>query len=273
MALPISSIVNVNIAVSPAYQTQDGFGNLLILTDGSGNIGEPIDQITRYKSYATILEVGTDWATTSEVYKMANTFFSQSPSPVKCSVGLRLPLGVEALVKGDNVEESLTPVYTITDGSFSITMSGETKEITGLDFLSASATVEADIATVVQAGLQAASLDSGDPWFQATCSWTGTNFEIRNGLTGALSTISFASEATVGTYIGDYLYIAYGRAQKGNGVDAETVQQSLINISQKNNSYYGIALSKDLREFTDVNGEVAVIGAAAFAESNDKLFF
>ncbi len=271
MALPISSVVNVNIAVSPAFKTEDGFGNMLILTAGVGMIGEPMDQVTRYKEYASILEVGADWATSSEVYKMAGTFFSQAPSPTKCSVGLIFLNELEPILKGNLIEESITSVYSMVDGSFSITIGETTQEITLLDFAGASASTEDDIAAVIQAGLQAASSGS-DEFFQATCVWNTDHFEIRGGFKGANETIDYVTEAVSGTYIGTLLNIEYGSSALANGTSAETVTAALNAISQKNNAYYGIALEKSMREKTLVNSEVAVTAAASFAEANSKMF-
>lgn len=273
MAIPISSVVNVNIAVSPAFQTVDGFGNMLILTEASGAIGTPLDQVTRYKEYADILEVGADWLTTSEVYKMANTFFSQNPKPTKCSVGIVFENALSAILKGDVIEGSLSDIYSLTDGSFNITIDGDSKDIIDLDFLAGAATDEDDIAAIIQTGLQDASDGAGlDGFFSATCSWVTDHFQIQSGTSGIDSTIDFVETAATGTFIGEDLNLEYGSATFASGNEAETITAALNAISQKDNAYFGIALDKKWREKVEFNGEIAVDNAASYAEANDKMF-
>lgn len=80
--LPVSNIVNVDVIMSPTAATGRNFGALLILGPS-----EVIPVTERIRLYSAVEDIGTDFGVTSEEYKAATVFFSQSPAPTQVYVG------------------------------------------------------------------------------------------------------------------------------------------------------------------------------------------
>ena len=76
MAIGIDFFSDVSISVSPSGVPLGDFGTLAFLTTETG-----ITRSTRAKSYGKISEVVGDWAVTTDVYKAALAFYSQTPTP------------------------------------------------------------------------------------------------------------------------------------------------------------------------------------------------
>lgn len=80
--LSVSSIVNVDVQMSPVAAQERNFGSLLILGDSS-----VIDVTERLRLYTGIDAIATDFGTSSPEYLAASLYFSQSPQPELCYVG------------------------------------------------------------------------------------------------------------------------------------------------------------------------------------------
>lgn len=80
--LPVSNVVNVDVIMSPTAATGRNFGALLILGPS-----EVIPITERIRLYSGAEDIGTDFGVTSEEYKAATVFFSQSPAPTQVYVG------------------------------------------------------------------------------------------------------------------------------------------------------------------------------------------
>ncbi|WP_431296492.1 DUF3383 family protein [Rahnella sp. PAMC 25559] len=80
--LPVSNVVNVDVIMSPTAATGRNFGALLILGPS-----EVIPIAERIRLYSGAEDIGTDFGVTSEEYKAATVFFSQSPAPTQVYVG------------------------------------------------------------------------------------------------------------------------------------------------------------------------------------------
>lgn len=80
--LPVSNVVNVDVIMSPTAATGRNFGALLILGPS-----EVIPITERIRLYSAAEDIGTDFGVTSEEYKAATVFFSQSPAPTQVYVG------------------------------------------------------------------------------------------------------------------------------------------------------------------------------------------
>lgn len=79
MSLPISSIVNVSVSIAPTVPPKQGFGTAAVVTDEDVIAGGL--QPNRIQFYGSIQEVAIDYATTTETYKVAQSYFGQNPSP------------------------------------------------------------------------------------------------------------------------------------------------------------------------------------------------
>lgn len=80
--LPVSNVVNVDVIMSPTAATGRNFGALLILGPS-----EVIPITERIRLYSGAEDIGADFGVTSEEYKAATVFFSQSPAPTQVYVG------------------------------------------------------------------------------------------------------------------------------------------------------------------------------------------
>jgi hypothetical protein len=89
--IPVSTIVNVTITTTPVAPTRAGFGTLLVVTTSAEAAAAttPLTPTEGVRFYASIDEVAVDFISTTEVYKMANAYFSQSPRPTQIAVGAR----------------------------------------------------------------------------------------------------------------------------------------------------------------------------------------
>lgn len=77
MTIPVSSVVNVSIAIGAPFPARAGFGTLNIVTAETGVIGIA----ERIRSYQNLDGVTADWPANSEVVAAATAYFSQQPKP------------------------------------------------------------------------------------------------------------------------------------------------------------------------------------------------
>lgn len=80
--LPVSSVVNVDVIMSPVAATGRNFGALLIL--GTSTV---IPVTERIRQYSAIEDIGDDFGVDSPEYEAATIFFSQSPKPTLVYIG------------------------------------------------------------------------------------------------------------------------------------------------------------------------------------------
>lgn len=263
MSIPRSTVVAVSIALGATFPAQAGFGTLNCVTAETGVIGFA----ERYRIYNNAEGVAADWPGSSEVVALANAYFSQQPKPTQFVVSLRAENAVAAELRGGSVTE-LTDFTSISDGSFAITIDGDSQDIAALDF-SADTTLS-EVAATIEAGLQ--SVATGG-YVGATCTYDGSRFFINSGTTGATSTISFLTSTGAGTDISSLLQMRQGEGTKQDGIDAETITEALNAIEQKNNAWYGLIFTKEVRDDAIINGEDAVEAAASWVQARVKVFF
>lgn len=264
MTIPVSSIVSVSIAIGATFPSRKGFGILNCVTAETGVIGFA----ERIRSYSSAEGVAADWAGT-EVEKVANAYFSQQPKPTEFKVSVRADSAVAAELRGGAVTD-LSLFTGITDGSFNISIDGGNEDITALDF--SSETDLDGVASVIQTALQAVATGG---YTAATCTHDGTRFFIRSGTTGSSSTISFLNPVSpvTGTDVSSILQIQQGEGTKQDGIDPENITDALTAIEQKDNDWYGLVFTKEVRDNISINGEPAVTAAAAWVQARVKVFF
>lgn len=269
MSIPVSSVVNVSIAVGAVFPARAGFGTLNIVTAETGVIGIA----ERIRSYSNLDGVAADWPADSEVVAAATAYFSQQPKPTSLRVSTRYPTAQAAQVRGGSVVDDATNLgifNAITDGEFNITINGAAAEdISAMNF-SGAADMDA-VAVIIEDALQ---LIATGGFTAATCVYDGSRFLINSGTTGITSTISFLSavDPAVGTDISSLLQMLQGEGTKTDGVDAETITASLNAIQNINTDWYGLMFTKEIRDGVQINGEDAVVAAAAWCEARVKVF-
>lgn len=270
MAIPVSSVVNVGIAIGAPFPARAGFGTLNIVTAETGVIGIA----ERIRSYSNLDGVTADWPANSEVVAAATAYLSQQPKPTALKVSTRYPTAQAAQLRGGSVVAvDLASLIAIGDGSFGVTVDGDNHNITGLDFTSG---VDGDqIATTIQTALQAVA--SGG-YTAATCVYEGDEtsgrFFISSGTTGTTSSIGFLRtvDPLVGTDVSSLLQMKQGEGTKTNGIDAETITASLNAIQEIDTDWYGLIFTKEVRDGMRINGEDAVEAAADWCEARVKVF-
>lgn len=265
MTIPVSTVVNVSIAVGATFPERAGFGTLNIVTAETGVIGIA----ERIRSYNNLDGVTADWPANSEVVAAATAYFAQQPKPTSLKVSTRHPSAQAAQLRGGSVvEEDLLSFTSISDGSFALSIDGSSEDIASLDFSSDTTMVE--IAATIQTAVQA--IGSGG-FTAATVTHDGTRFYINSGTTGISSSISFLTAATSGTDISSLLQMRQGEGTKTSGIDAETITASLNAIQNLDTDWYGLLFTKEVRDLVQINGEEAVEAASDWCEARVKVFF
>ncbi len=264
MTIPVSSVVNVSIALGAPFPARAGFGTLNIVTAETGVIGIA----ERIRFYQNLDGVTADWPADSEVVAAATAYFAQQPKPTSLKVSTRYPTAQAAQLRGGSVTDP-TELLSVSNGSFTISIDGASEDITGLDFTDGETTLD-DIAASIQTALQAA----GSSFANATCTHDGSRFYINSGSTGASSTVSFLTpvDPASGTDISSLLQMRQGEATKSDGIDAETITDSLNAIQNKDPEWYGLVFTKEVRDGIQINGEDAVQAAADWCEARVKVF-
>lgn len=268
MTIPVSSVVNVSIAIGAPFPARAGFGTLNIVTAETGVIGIA----ERIRSYQNLDGVTADWPANSEVVAAATAYFSQQPKPTSLKVSTRYPTAQAAQLRGGAVPDNaanLALFNAITDGSFTISIDGSSQDITGLNF--SADTDLSEVADAIQTALQAIATGG---FTAATCTHDGTRFFINSGSTGTSSTVSFltAVDPATGTDISSLLQMRQGEGTKTDGIDAETITASLNAIQNKDTDWYGLLFTKEVRDGIQINGEDAVEAAADWCEARVKVF-
>ncbi len=273
MSIPVSTVVDVNISIGAPFPSRRGFGILNIVTNEEGFINLP----ERIRSYSDINEVAGDWPTSSEAYKSANTFFSQRPRPTELKISVRYENGASGTNRGGVLGDELPTFQAITDGTFNITIDGDSQDIgdgtTSLDF--SGATSLDDVASIIQSALQAVGTGG---YTTATCTFgTGTDnkFLITSGTNGASSTVDFLEsvDPSSGTDISDLLRMTQEEdAVLSVGLESETITDSLQAIEDQDADWYMLTFTKEVRDSSLVNGSPGVEDAADWVEARVKVF-
>lgn len=263
--IPINSIVTVNMAVAPTFPARAGFGTLLCVTKETG----VLTLANRVREYAGVDGVSGDWGADSEVTKLANSYFSQSPKPTSFMVGIRFEEDQKAMLRGGVVADSeLATFQAITDGTLKVSIDGVESDLTALNFSATSSMV--DVATVIQTTLQAVATGG---FTLATCVYDTNKFIIKSGTVGISSLISYGAEVGSGTDISSLTQLQQGQATKTNGIAGEKVSESLTALEEVNSTWYGFAYTKEVRDGVVINTESAVDGSALWAEARTKVYF
>lgn len=265
MSIPVTHVVNVAIAVGATFPQRKGFGTLNLVTNELGVIGVA----ERIRKYSNLDGVSADWAANSEVVKAATAYFSQQPKPTSFKVSVRFETDQPAQLRGGSVT-AVSSFTSISDGSFTISLDGDSQDITGLNFSDGETTLN-DIAATIQAALRAIGTGA---YTNATCLHDGSRFYISTGTVGSSSTISFltAVSPASGTDISSILQMQQGEGTKTDGIAAETITASLNAIQNIDTDWYGLAFTKEIRDGAVVNSENAVVAAADWCEARVKVF-
>lgn len=181
MALPVSRLVVVDVALGPIPAAARTFGDLLIV--GDSNI---ISGLERIRDYSDLAGVGADFSSNSPEFLAAQVYFGQKPAPLSLSIGRWLRVATAAMLQGAilTIQQQLLSLFTsITNGGMNVTIDGVVKTLTALNF-SAQTNLNG-VASVITTALAGSG----------TCIWNGSEFVITSATSGvgidASGTITF----------------------------------------------------------------------------------
>lgn len=169
--LSVSSIVNVSVTLTPAGAQGLSFGTLMIA--GDSNV---INGLQRFRSYTSLASVASDFGLSAPEYLAADLFFEQVPAPTTLMIGRWLASNTAAQNVGAVLsasQQALANWTSIGSGGFDINIDGSAVNLSGLNFTAV--TNLNGVASVITAALSGGQ----------TCVWTGSNFVITSGTTGA----------------------------------------------------------------------------------------
>ena len=216
--LAVDDVVSVSVVLTPTPAQFRNFGNLLIA--GASDV---IDSSERIRQYASIQDVAADFGTLAPEYLGALAYFSQSPKPQYVYIGRWIKTATKGLLHGglfNTAQQAalITQLQGITNGTFSVTIDGTVRNITGLDFHLI--TNLNGVATIINTAMNALVAGS-------TCKWMPDSiprFNLTSGSIGAASTISYATTQGTGTDVSATLKLTAvtGAAAPISGSNVET---------------------------------------------------
>jgi len=216
----------------------------------------------RVKTYLTADSFNKITTAGSSVYWAGQAFFSKTKRPRQIAVGKIFTTNQSAYLLSGGID-SISSLASISDGAFNITIDGTVKNITDIDFTSA--TDLEGVATAVDTGLTNASAG-------ATCEVYNGNLIIKTTTTGTEATISFANSPEAGSGITDVSALLGLTEAKGasyaDGYNAGTIAEELQAIADAGTRaglfFYGWALDSEYRDTEDQQTAAQWINARSF---------
>jgi hypothetical protein len=230
--LSVSDIVNVTVTLTPVAAPTRNFGALLIIGSTTG----VIDTNERLRVYTTIGQVATDFGTTAQEYLAASLFFSQNPQPAILYIGRWAEAATRGRLRGATLttaQQALTNFTAVTNGGVNIVVDGVAKNLTGLNF--SSATNLNSVASTVQTALGGG----------ITCVWDATygRFVVTSATTGTSSTVAYAT-AGAGTDVSGLLGLTSAAgAVSVAGIAAETPLAAVTALANASTDWYGCMIA------------------------------
>jgi hypothetical protein len=251
--LSVSGVVNVDVNISPIAAGYRNFGVALVLGDT-----DQIDVGERVRFYRTLDQVAEEFGTDTPEYEASVLYFSQLPRPNQIYIGRWARTASKAVLHGgvlDPVDLDMVSWQAITNGSFSITVGGVVKAVTGLDF--SAATNLNQVASIMQAGTTGIEVY----WDE-----TYERFDIKSVATGTSAVLTYGSAQGTGTDISSKakLRINEGNAPV-NGIAAETALAAAQNCSDMSSEWYAVAFASSVMP-TDNN----LVDVSAYIEGSDR---
>lgn len=257
--LPISNIINVSISETPQGITTRNVNSLgLFTTEQPNTIGQ-------YGVYVSANQVAIDYGTNSVTAAMASNIFAQNPNILSGDGRLVImPLGydsaggaatsaTEGHLTTADLSATLASILLVTNGRITFTVDGVAYPIANLNFTAA--TSWADIASILQDNLVAATITAISNGFMVTSKKVGTS-----------STVAISANAGTGTDLNGSGYFKGSSASTAAGVNAigETLEQA-ITRTQELVSYTGVITNLAMQD-------TLVESTAAFIQAQDFIW-
>ncbi|MEQ1964651.1 DUF3383 domain-containing protein [Xenorhabdus khoisanae] len=235
--LPISSIVNVKINMTPRAASSRNFGSLLIV--GDSNV---INTHERLRYYTDIEGVGADFGMDTPEYQAAALYYSQSPQPVDLYIGRWAKEQVFSALRGavlTKSEQAMSRFTTITDGSFKLTVDGKSTAITGIDFNN-------------ETNLNGVAERVAEKLKNASVRWDSTSSRFIVSLQ-ASGKLGYVTRADSGNYIGDFLKLDdVSGATVIDPTQPETIAEAVAALGDASSAWYGLVVADTTLSDSDV---------------------
>lgn len=254
MAIPISDLITVSIAVSPNAVAVDGFGPILFM---SKEFSTTPGELLPVRSYTSFKEVEADFPS-GEINSAAMAWYSQKPTPKTFIVGAIttdqiVPATFGTLSASKAAE--LTAAKAIKNGTMHVKVGDNSTIVRGIDFSSAT-----DLAGVSTALNNALAKDNSGVLstqnagkFVLTTTETGVNAVISD-VSGDVAKVLFLTDEDNPTN-------RAGEAEKSLQADLSKVSESPIN-------FFYVGLDRMYRGNKDGNQMIV----AKWCEANGKVF-
>lgn len=252
--LPISNIINVNIADMPSGAPNRSVNIIALFTT------EPLNILDDYGQYVSAQQVAEDAGTSSVTAAMASAIFAQSPNIL--SGGGRLvvvPLlnavsATSGTFTSANITANLASLIAVNNGDLKVTVDGVAYNLTGINLTNC--VTFADIAAVIQKKL-----------LNATVTATVNGLLITSKKVGTVSTVALAAvSGGTGTALNGagYLNATAGTSSAGVNSSGEKLVDAITRISDQV-FFTGV--------ITNLRAEDAVIVTTAnFIQSRDLIY-
>lgn len=262
LSLPRSLDVQISVSKAQA-ETRTDLSILAVVCEGLGFLPDS----NRIRIYSDIDAVAVDFATNTEAYLVAATFFAQSPHATRMAIAEAWLTAIPAQLAGLHLTATdISAIKAVSAGSMNITYNPGTgavvQQLTAMDFSSCDTATQ--IASVIQAKLTAGlscsvkTLPGGDQIINIVTTATGDGVAITYPVAGA-----------TGTFVGTLLKLTSASGGSAlNGYTPTDIAGELSNIvaAANSNGYfvYGWTFGASLRDVT------IQTTAAAWALAQDK---
>lgn len=217
--LPVSRVVDVDVNFAPVAAPSLAFDTLLVMGDS-----DVIDTGEGLRSYQSLEEVVSDFATTAPEYLAANLYFAQVPQPNTLFIGRWARTASAGVLIGGPLtpqEQVMSNWTSVIAGAFKVAVDGAAAaDITGINL-----SAETNLNGV------AAKLDTAFTGGSVTWDAVRARFVFKSGTTGATSAVSFATAPTAGTDISAKLKLTATTAERSSvGSAAETPIAGVVRL-------------------------------------------
>jgi hypothetical protein len=258
--LPIQSLIDVTVTLSPTAAAERDFGVLLML--GDSNV---IDTDARYREYTTLSQVVADFGTSAPEYLSAVIFFAQNPRPDILLIGKWARTATKArlysaVFSAAQQASLISSISSITNGKYNVSFDGGATILTSGAMNFTGVTTMSAIAALVNTSL------SG-----LTCTWNAVSgqFIVERTTTGVSSRITAFYDPSSGTDVSVLLKLRETDVREVRGIDAETALVATNILLGMTISWYGLMFAAATMPSDSSYLEVA---AAIEAASPSRIF-
>jgi hypothetical protein len=239
---------SLDVQISVSKPTSETRTNLSVLCVVDSDLGF-LPDADRIRYYSSLNAVGGDFATTTEVYHAAQTFFAQSPRATTMAIAQEFETAQPAInVAGVLSSADITALATHNDGSMSVTVGAVVSSVTDMDFTGV--TTLAGVVGIVNTRLAASGAAAACT--VRTFPGGGQRLVITSTATGDTATMAFPIATNTGTFVGALLRLTSAAGGKVlQGYTPTGIADELTNISNAANTngiyVYGWCLAAPLR--------------------------